>query len=510
MHIHEISPTSDQFQGLDPSTWGAQAFLGARLCIPEAGNAMIRGVVKYPIAENGPPIEVVIVAKDFGKRGLKGGGVNELNCFKSTVVPDAYSSISDIQQEEGIEEGGTTLYTWRVKEHGEHGRTSELFLFGNAALRTAETLAVNDDVATRLSDLRTKDMLHASVVLDLQGLGLSATMMENEMETRKRHHVLIVLGVPAGDLNKESTKQAAKALKGTFTVEQKNARTGEITTWLIEIVGVLLEAQPKGTLYAATRKLNGTSALSKQLITIFDLGGGDVYEYEIDLQGGLTAIPKRLGDGTIQIARPLAELVEQQYGIQISEIEAQEALYRKTIWKGGEEISIADLIAQLRPRFANLLTRVNITSRVLTTFIIFTGGGAALLPDEIRAKLEQKARGLKEGEDYLIMPAEIAAVANCVGLFAIGYYKVGQMISKYVEAYVHLLIEQSQVQQQAGNIRHTSRWSEDQQHLAELQQHYQRVSEQIRSHVGQYYPDVLRQVQSSVLETPEMHKNVRR
>lgn len=490
-----LSVMTDKLQGLSPDTWGAQAFLQETLRIPGPKEAVIRGVVKYPVAPDKQPVEVVILPKDFGKRGLKGGGVNQQSVFKSTIVPDAYSAVSDIQQEEGIEEEGATIYTWRVTEQRENSRTSELFLFGNSALRTAETLAVNDDVATRLSDERTKDMLHASVVLDLEELGLAATVMEENMETLKKHNILIVLGVPAGDLKKESTKKAAQGLKGTFTVEQKNARTGKISTWLIEIIGILVEAQPKGTLYTATRKLDGTSALTKQLITIFDIGGGDAYEYEINLQGGLTATPKRMGDGTIQIARPLAELVEQNYGIQISEIEAQEALYRQKIWKGGEEISIKHLIVQLKPRFANLLTKVNITSRVLTTFIIFTGGGAALLSEEIRAKVGQKAKALKEGTDYLIMPSEIAAAANCIGLFAIGYYKIQQSIRKYVEAYANLLLERAQVQQQANGIRSNTKWAEDQQRFSTLQQQYQTLSEQIKTHVGQYYPGVLAQVQ---------------
>ena len=155
------SVVNGKLQGFPADTWGAQAFLGKILRIPGSENVVIRGVVKFPIASDKPPAEVVILPKDFGKRGLKGGGVNQQSIFKSTIMPDAYSAICDIQQEDGIEEGDATVYTWRVKEHGQHRRTSELFLFGNAALRTAETLPVNDDVAIRLADERTKDMLHA-------------------------------------------------------------------------------------------------------------------------------------------------------------------------------------------------------------------------------------------------------------------------------------------------------------------------------------------------------------
>ena len=58
-----------------------------------------------------------------------------------------------------------------------------------------------------------------------------------------------------------------------------------------------------------------------------------------------------------------------------------------------------------------------------------------------------------------------------------------------------LLIQQAQIQQQMSTLRRTSQWTEDQQHREGLHQQSLTLSEQIKTHVGQYYPEVLYQVQ---------------
>ncbi len=59
--------TSDQLGDLEPSTWEAQAFLGKILHIPASRHAVIRGTVKYPVAPNRPPPEVVLLPKECKK-----------------------------------------------------------------------------------------------------------------------------------------------------------------------------------------------------------------------------------------------------------------------------------------------------------------------------------------------------------------------------------------------------------------------------------------------------------
>ena len=494
------SSTKKKIQGLSLETWGGKALRGDLLYIP-ASNSVIRGKLSYPLAEDRPPIEVIVLAKDFGKRGLKGGGVNASSRFQWTIIPDAYCAANSelLQQDQlSVEEDTNEApqYTWRVTQYPKAGgseRVSEEFLFGDQATRTSEALDVNVDVSTRLADERTKAMFYASLVLDLQALGYVPAIIEgSDTEVLKKHHVFISLGVPAKDLKDQKTIEAAEHLKGTISVEQHNILTGQRATWLIEIVAVSLEAQPKGTLYAATRQLDGKAATTKKLITVIDIGGGDTYKYEIDLQGGMTANPQRLGSGTIDIARYLVDLIEQKFGIALSEIQAQEALYKRTIWKGGDQVDITSIIeSDLKPRFNNLLTKIAIDERMLTTFIIFTGGGAALFAEELRKKIEAKASLAKEGEDYLIMPEGIASVANCVGLFAIGFYKIQARIRKLVNAYLDLIAQRNSVEEQSRQLRGgAQRWEEDRRRFGEIQDQFNLVTARLKTHVGQYFPEM--------------------
>ncbi len=497
--------------GISEDTWGGKFLLGQDLFLsatpapavqqaPDQPTPSIRvkGIVKYPLAPHLPPVEAYIISKDFGKRGLKGAGVSSKGHVHTTMIPDAYSAASTHMQQDDIsEESGKAVYIWRVQQQGEQPRTGEQFLSGDPALRISEALAVNEDVSSRLADERTRDMVHASLVLDLMGLGCSPVELPANGGGMKKYYIVMPLGVPAKDLKDPQTEKAASTLKGSFLIEQTNIQSGTTATWDIEVINVIPEAQPKGTLYATTRKLNAQPAISKKIITVVDIGGGDMYKYEFDLAGGLISTPERIGDGTIAIAKPLAVKIEEVYGIVVSEIEAQEALYKKTIWKAGEEVNISALIEELRPRFSNLLTKLAISNRMLTTFLIFSGGGAALLEKEIRAKLHTRSSQLQEGSDFLIMPEAIAAVANVIGLFSIGYYKAQKLIKDYATAYLDLLAQLSQIDTELEQLRRkTMIRIDDQQRARTLQESRLQLSTQAASHVGQYYPEVQQQIQS--------------
>jgi hypothetical protein len=134
---------------------------------------------------------------------------------------------------------------------------------------------------------------------------------------------------------------------------------------------------------------------------------------------------------------------------------------------------------------------------MLTTFLIFSGGGAALLEKEIRAKLHTRSSQLQEGSDFLIMPEAIAAVANVIGLFSIGYYKAQKLIKDYATAYLDLLAQISQIDTELEQLRRkTMIRIDDQQRARTLQESRLQLSAQAASHVGQYYPEVQQQIQA--------------
>lgn len=213
-----------------------------------------------------------------------------------------------------------------------------------------------------------------------------------------------------------------------------------------------------------------------------------MYAYEVDSTSGVIAEAKRLGDGTISIARELKPLVEERFGVDISEAQAQEALYTRKIMKAGDEQDISDLLTELHPRWSNLLTKINITSRMLTTFIIFTGGGAGLLHEELREIMAALPGKRQEGIDYLVMPTKLAPLANVVGVFAHGYYKAQQQIRKMVTAYLALLQERRQLQ---NTIRSLSRQPGQEAATHKKQEELQAVVQRIGRHVGKSYPTLV-------------------
>jgi hypothetical protein len=473
-------------EGLQSTSWGGQVLLNRSLALPNGG--LIESCILYPARENQSPEEAYIIPLDFGKRALKGGGVNRYGQFKSTVIVDAYSTAKHVQQEEGE---GESESIWRVI--GPDKKVSETFRRGVRTLRMADMLPVNETVTERLKDTRVRNMTITAIVENLTAIGVDATVYEEGMPVVKKRNVILPIGLPADDLNKrgKETEEALATLKGLYTIEQFDTRTGNTTTWMIEIVGVIPTPQPRGTHYTATKNLDGTSAIKKKIVTVIDIGGGDIYAYEVDSSSGTITDAHRLGDGTIAIARALLGLVEERYGIPISEAQAQEALHSRVILKGGDEYDISDLLEELKPRFSNLLTTITISQRMLTTFIVFTGGGVALLHDEIRAKMHSLPGKQVEGKDYLIMPKAIAPIANCIGLFAHGYYKIHQIIRNTVVKYITMSERRRTL---LTTIPQLYNQPAREQELRTCQEELAQLQPALDKHAGQYYKLLQQQI----------------
>ena len=495
-------------EGLNPQSWGGMVLAKESLTTaipttgaqPTAENGVIASDIRYPLYEDQPPVDAYIVALDFGKRALKAAGVNRLGRMQTNTTVDAYVATKWVQQDE-INDKGESL--WKVI--GTDGKVTESFRKGAKSLRTAETLPINEALARRLADLRVRNMTIATVAEQLDEIEVVPTIMEGDIAVSKRLNVVLAIGLPVDDLSKrasETGQALTTQLKGLYTVEQFSTLTGRVTHWLIDIIAVIPVPQPRGTHYTATRKLDGTSATKKQLVTVIDIGGGDIYAYEVDSTSGVIAEAKRLGDGTISIARELIPLVEDRYGVVISEAQAQEALHTKKIMKAGDEYDITDLLTELHPRWSNLLTKINITSRMLTTFIIFTGGGAALLYEELREKMAALPGKRLESIDYLVMPRTLAPIANVVGVFAHGYYKVQREIRKAVTAYLALAQERRTLQ---NTIRTLSRQTGQEAAMHKKQEELQAVVQRLGRHVGKSYPtliELIAQEQSQAVDIP--------
>lgn len=477
----------NDLEGLPKTSWAGHVLLNVPLTLSQ--RALIESCVLFPVAIDRQPEDAFIIPLDFGKRALKGGGVDEHGFFQSHIVVDAYATAKHVQMEEADGKGESI---WQVM--GPEHTLSEPFRSGERALRMADALPVNETFAVRLSDQRIRNMTITAIIQNLQAIGVQPYTLEENRRVTQRHNVILPIGLPADDLSSqraEETKKALETVKGDYTIEEFDTRSGTFTTWSISIIGIIPAPQPRGTHFAATKNLDGSAAITKKIITVIDIGGGDIYAYEVDTSSGTIAEPSWLGDGTISIAHVLVKLVGDVEGLRISEAEAQEALHSNKIFKAGEEFDISHLLAQLKPRYENLMTTVNISKRMLSTYIIFTGGGAALLHQEIRAKMQAMTGKHRENKDYVIIPASIAPIANCIGLFAIGYYKVQQVTRAIVTAYLQLLERQKRLSQNLTLLATQTDTEKESKHAREELLH---VQQELSTHVGQYYKALQQQM----------------
>jgi len=473
---------------LIPGSWAWYVASGRPLV--DDDGTFINPRLRVPTSATQPPVDAILIAKDWGKNAHKGGGIDHNFHFRSTVVIDAYCRARDIDHSaqefhDAQVQPWEALATWRVFHHNDQAASDEPgFWLGRHAVPYTAELPITK-TAMRIDDSRSQDMLLASTVMDLIGLGLQPTVLEVDMEVTQVHKIVLALGLPLRDVKGAETASAVESLKGLHIVERTDARTGIKQLWHIEIVSVVVIPQTRGTLTAATRTLKNRWAYTKKRIfRVRDIGAGDIHEYGVDSTG---FSGRRLGDGMVKLATTLRELVEEKHGIHLSSAEAQLALRTRTITKAGEPFDIGHLWPSLQAEIDGILTLIGDIREIKTTFIIFTGGGTALLAREIRAMMTE-GYGLAEGVDFLILPENIAEIANVIGLFASGLNEILRLIQKYVQAYLDLKQERESLLQ---SIRLLSRptGQNGSGNLATAQQSLRTIDEQLRHHVGAYYPD---------------------
>lgn len=473
----------DKLAGLKPESWAAHALLDLPLTMGEVNRNFQRipSTVLYPLAPNQPPAVARLVVVDLGKRAYKVATVTDQSKFLTSIIPDAYVPVTGTLQHEGDgndEDSEKPVYAHCVFEE-RSGEESEVFQMGESALRLADLLPTDEDSHVRLADPRSRNMVFAAVAEQYALMKLDETV---------EHNTLLCLGVPPRDLDGEraqETKDAATTLKGRVTVEQTNLKTGARTIWTLNVIGVYVEVQTRGTFYSIAKKIDGAAALTQKLFEVYDLGGGDTNKLQINAGGVVLTMGERIGNGTIEIARALRKRVEEDYGIELSEIAAQEALHTKKIWRGGAERDISATITKLLPRFQQILTRVTVSRQALSTFLVFTGGGSALFHEAISSMIQTKSKELVSGEDYLIVPADIAPIANAIGLYALCYFKIQAQIKKAILEFLalgdQLTAAQANleaVQENAGNENRPAAA-------------VRRLHEQHSAHVGNSYPPSL-------------------
>lgn len=438
---------------------------------------------KAPFNEFAPPDNARIVVIDWGKDSHKGAAIDADFNLRTTIIPDAYCSADKLDLTDDFVTPETKPEDipaiWNVSE--------TTFCLGRMAIEHTAQMSITK-TALRLDDSRSQDMLLASTVLNLIAIHQTPMVLERDIEVAMVHKVVLVLGLPLNDVRSPQTAKAVEKLKGMHIVSRMPVN-GKVEKWHLEILSVIVLPQSRGSLVAATRTLtNDWAYTKKRFFFVRDLGNGDMHEYSLT-EGGYGG--RRLGDGTVKLADRLIQVVDEKLGITLSRAQAQQALRKREITKGGEPYSIEGFWPLLKTEIDGILTKIGDVKDIRSTFIIFTGGGAALLAREIRTMMVE-GYGLVEGVDFLIMPENVAAIANAVGLYALALNEIDRLVVKFVKAFRDLKLQKGSVAKSLAyqNKPGIHKSEEMQRDIAALKEQLKTIDGQLRLHVGQYYPDV--------------------
>jgi hypothetical protein len=151
-------------------------------------------------------------------------------------------------------------------------------------------------------------------------------------------------------------------------------------------------------------------------LTIVDVGGGDLQQTDITLKPSYRMSSERRGDGTIDIARGLKQLLPKA---KFNDVTAQYALITCQALIAGKMQLIEKEVASVIESYGHdLIGKMLEIVQESRRFLIITGGGVLLLHKPLREMLD--AAGVAADRDYFLVNRELASVLNSVGtLFAV-------------------------------------------------------------------------------------------
>lgn len=291
------------------------------------------------------------------------------------------------------------------------------FWIGEAAIRNEGRALRVGSTATRLVDARQSAFVAAALVEALIAAGHAPGV----------YPLAIGFAIPNSEIVRESqdsdklvvvdeTRHALKKyLHGKEWIVTRRDLRGEQATWTLQVKQIIPQAQSVGTFVAWGKAPGGATVTDYDAITILDIGGGDLQRTDIAMKPYRMAT-ERIGDGTIDIARGLKELLPKA---KLNDVTAQYGLVSRQALISGKWVKIDQQVRSVINSYGqDLIGKLLETVQNTQRYMIITGGGVVLLRDTIRELLE--AAGLEEIRDYYLVEPELASVLNSVGaLFAV-------------------------------------------------------------------------------------------
>lgn len=362
------------------------------------------------------PVETkaLLMAIDNGNDAFKGAIMHAaMPRLVTRRIVTAYAPAKTIRAGEGI-----TSY----QVNG-----SERFWIGDEAINTQHSEGLPVGFTTeRLPDVRFQSYLAACLVELLLEAGYRSGSYD----------IYTSFGIPNEEMTLHGAKLAVTAVlrllyRTPFVVERADEQ-GQVTTWTIRLVELAPYPQSFGSFAAWYYTLDGKpiSTTVVRHVTL-DIGGGQFHECAVDLdvrsdgRVKLRMSANLLGEGTIAMARAARDAIRAAHpGIHLSDAEAQHILLTKTVVVGGHRLGVDDIIEEaIAGRGQHILTRMLPLVQEGRNFLLFTGGGSALLETTLREMILPT----RTTDEYLFVPRELASVLNAIGGYILALASAGRI-----------------------------------------------------------------------------------
>jgi hypothetical protein len=343
------------------------------------------------------------VALDNGNDAAKLVLIDRLGQLHSIRVPTAHVVARRIQ-------GGTGETTYSFNRGMD-------FWIGEAALRNEGRALPQGPTPQRLADPRQRQFLAACLVELLVAAGYEAGAYNLALNFAIPNTEVVREGEQSDKmLVRVETRDALREhLRGAiWKVERVNARGGR-TEWTLTLGQLVPQAQSLGTFVCWSKAPSGRNVSEYDAVTILDIGGGDLHQTDIAIKPYRMS-GWRVGDGTIDLARGLKELLPKAG---LNDVTAQYALITRRALINGKMHDVSAEVRQVIGMYGQDLVGVILPMLQQTRrFVVLTGGGSILLSSILKERLQ--AAGKIEGQEYLLIPEAQAALLNAIGaLFGI-------------------------------------------------------------------------------------------
>ncbi len=347
----------------------------------------------------------LLVGLDNGNDALKLAVLTSDGTLFTLRVPTAY-------REAEIIRGGEHEVSYRMNGSSD-------FWIGDVALRhDGDDLPIGP-TKQRIIDARLRALMGASLVELLHTAGYEAGP----------YHIIVGFAIPNTEIvplrsedgedgeermgvDPETRTVLESHLRGARWVVERTAIDGAVARWDLDLVTVFPQAQTAGTLIAVTKAPNGATVTNVEEMDIIDIGGGDLQLTTVQITPTYRMITRRLGDGTIRVARALKAKFPRH---ELNDVAAQEALIQRRLLVSGRrrniDTEVNDVLdSQGQAIIGTVLPQLRQSSR----FVTITGGGVILLHDLLMPRLDADSK--VRGEDYELINHGIASVCNAVGV----------------------------------------------------------------------------------------------